>query len=268
MKPKKEARREPIVTPEKIELNFSGANMYLHCGMQYKFRYVDKIKDPPKIVLIEGSSHHKALEENNKLKKSKGRDLTANTMTDIFMGDFRSRVKDTHGRLDWEGEKENKIYARAKILHKDYRQKIAPVIRPLGIEKPLEKTFKIGGDKLTYFGTTDLETKDFVYDYKTSRRSKSQEEVDGMLQLSLYSYALSKVKVGVIQLVKAGTPYVGMILSRRTKGQILWALSVFRSAALGIQAKRWHLADPSSWKCSPTYCGYWSICRGKVEGRR
>lgn len=269
---KKSSKRNPKAEPVTVDVNrlrisFSGADTYLSCGKQYEFRYVQDIKSPPAVALIEGSSHHKSMEMNNLNKRDKGFDLAHGTLTDIFMDDFRDRVKN-EGEVIWEGETENNIFSRARVLHERYINDLAPKIKPVEIEKkfelPVDLAFERGDEKVKIMltGIMDLEQESNILDYKTAARSKGQSEVDNSLQLSLYSYASKKDDVGIIEFLKKANPEVGLIMSRRNSMQKIWALKVVRSVALAIQNGVYPLAPPNSWRCSERFCGYWHMCRG------
>ena len=104
-----------------LKVSFSGISTYLKCGKQYWFSYIQGIKSPPGIAMIEGGAHHKAVERNNLFKKTKGRDLKPGDLTDTFMAAFRGEVKEVGKKaLDWKGENENGIFTRASDLHKQY----------------------------------------------------------------------------------------------------------------------------------------------------
>lgn len=261
---KKVKVKEPVILDvNQMHLSFSGTDTYLKCGKQYEFRYISGIKSPPGVALIEGSSHHKALEQNNLQKKDQGRDMSYSNLTDIFMTDFRTRVK-AEENVQWGGETEDNIFSRAKILHEKYINQVAPNIHPIEIEKKFEIPLEVEkGNTIIIKGVCDLEQVENLLDYKTAARSKGQAEVDNSLQLSLYSYATKKREVGIIELIKKANPEIGMITSRRDATQVLWALEVVKSVAKAIQAKVFPLAPPTSWACSERFCGYWGMCRGK-----
>lgn len=263
------SKKEVVVDVNRLRLSFSGADTYLRCGKQYQFRYVDGLKEPPKIVMIEGSSHHKSLEMNNLSKRDKGSDMHPTQLTDIFMDDFRTRIakeqEEKKAKADWGGETEDSIFSRAKVLHLRYIQDIAPGIHPVEAERKFELPFTSNGVNVLLTGVCDLELDKAIFDYKTVSKSKGQNEVDNSLQLSLYSWATKKRVVGIIELLKTANPHVGLLQSVRTPQQVMWALQVVAEAARSIQAGVFPLSSPSAWNCSAKWCGYWSRCRGKSQ---
>ena len=277
MKAKKKAkaatpRREGIpvtIDMDQLRLSFSAVDTYLRCGMQWKFRYLDGIKSIPGVALLEGSSHHKAMELNNLSKRDRSVDLKPTALTDIFMDDFRTRVKAEEAGVDWGDEKEDGIFTRAKTLHVRYIQDVAPDIHPVEVEKrfelPLDLCDERGKNsvKVLLVGVADLQVPNIIFDYKTAARSKGQSEVDQSLQLSLYAYATKAPQVGIIELIKKANPEVGVLTAPRSAMQKQWSLHVVRSVALAIKAGAFPLAAPNTWGCSARFCGYWSRCRGR-----
>lgn len=266
------AKREstPItVDMEQLRLSFSAVDTYLRCGKQFEFRYIDNIKSIPGIALLEGSSHHKAMELNNLSKRDKGEDLPHSQLTDIFMDDFRTRVKSEENGVDWGDEKEDGIFTRAKALHIRYASDVAPGIHPEEVEKRFELLLDLMDErgknpvKVLLVGVADLKVPKIIFDYKTAAKSKGQSEVDQSLQLSLYAMAEKVQHVGIIEFLKKANPEVGVLTSTRSAQQKLWAMHVVRSVALSIKAGAFPLAAPNTWGCSKRFCGYWDRCRGR-----
>ena len=255
---------------EGLKISFSGTDMYLKCGKQYEFRYIDGIKIPPKVVMIEGSSHHKAMELNNKRKMKKGSDMKASRLTEIFMEDFRERIKPQKKTIDWEGENENRIYDRARSLHVDYIRSVAPGLRPLAAEEWFNEVVTIDGVTFTLNGVIDLKNENKkgnteVLDYKVKSKAASANELKSDQQLSLYSHVAGVRQAGHIQFLKKANPEVGIIRVRRTQQQQQWALKVTASVVKSVKAGAFPLAKPTEWWCSRKFCGYFSQCRGRYE---
>lgn len=256
--------KNSIPTVDVTSISFSAVSLYLKCGKQYYFRYVEGRKDVPGIALLEGSSHHKAVEENNIHKKKKGWDLKAPILTETFVEELRSRVK-AEERVDWGNEKESGLIKRAKVWHADYIKKYAPKIMPVMIEEKFEVPVEVEGVKFAIKGVIDLGLKSKVLDYKTLARAKSQYDTNQDLQLSLYAFAAKKRKVGFIQFLKSANPEVGIVEAERTSMQIQWALKVAKEVVQSIKAGAFPMTQPTNWWCSSRFCGYWKLCRGKYE---
>ena len=245
-------------------INFSSISTWLRCGRQYKFRYIESKKEPPKIALLEGSSHHAALEMNNLHKQKRGFDLKAAVLTDKFMEELRGRIKETEN-LNWQEESEDGLFERGTIWHKEYINKFAPAIAPDIVEEKFEKQVKLNGKDLVISGVVDLGYGKKVSDYKTTSAygfNTKKKSIDHDLQMSFYSWATGRKQVGNICFVKKSVPEVGALQSSRDAKQILWALSVAGEVVKAIEAGIFPMTDPTSWVCQELYCGYYNICRG------
>lgn len=261
---KETPRRVPIINADTMEINASGAKMYMKCAKQYEYRYVHHIKDIPGIALLEGSAHHKALEVNNLHKMKKEQDLKPATLTELFVEDLRKRIE-SEEEVDWHDDSEDKVIDRAKTLHVRYYHDVAPQIRPQAVEQPFEKKAVVDGTPITVFGTIDLEIEPAVVDYKTSSKAWTQNDADNDFQMSLYAWGLNKKRVVIVNLIKKGNPQVTIIKSRRTSLHKMWALRVARDQASAIKSGQFPVTNPTNWWCSPKWCGYYARCRGKFE---
>lgn len=245
-------------------INFSMVSMYLRCPRQFHFRYVLGKKEPPKISLLEGSSHHAALEMNNIHKKERGFDLKAATITEKFMDELRGRAKETEN-LSWEEESEDGLAERATVWHKEYMARFAPGIIPDIVEEKFEKEIVLNGKACIISGVVDLGYAGKVTDYKTSSAYGYQNKKKGIdhdLQLSLYSWATGRRQVENICFVKKNIPEVGRLESSRTKHQILWALQIAERVMDAVNKEVFPPTDPTNWCCSERFCGYWGSCAG------
>lgn len=259
-------------------IDFSAVDMWLRCGEQYRRRYVEGKRSPPGIALVEGTSHHKSMEEDNLSKRDKGKALPARQLTEIFETTMTSELAKAEQqcaehkmKLDWEGEDKQRLLNRAKLLHVDYAGKWSHKFEPVLVEQPFTKTVKVDGTEFVLYGQTDLGTKTHILDYKTSSKAKSQRDVDENMQLKLYSWAFDRKQVGIIALVKTATPYVQYREASApiTPGQWVWTLKVVAAAVRSIRAGSFPFTNPGQfpapWWCSERFCGYWNDCRGKFD---
>lgn len=257
-------KSKPTAVLDLTRINFSSISTWLRCPRQYRFRYLEGKKEPPKISLLEGSSHHAALEMNNRHKMSRGFDLKASTLTEKFMDELRGRTREADG-LDWEEECEDNLYNRGVIWHKDYIKYHAPGIVPDIVEERFEKEIKLAGKDVVISGVVDLGYSKKVSDYKTASPFGFQSRKKGIdhdLQLSFYAWATGRKVVENICFVKKAVPEVGILQSHRDARQILWALQVAGQVLEAIEKDCFPMCDPSNWACSEKYCGYWKSCRG------
>ena len=259
-------------------IDYSAVDMWLRCGEQYRRRYVEGKRSPPGIALVEGTAHHASMEEDNKSKRDKGKQLTSKQLTDIFetkMDNGIDLAEKDHAAnksvLNWEGEDRGRLLTRAKLLHVDYAGKWSYKFEPELVEESFTKPVETDGVKFTLYGQTDLGTKTHILDYKTAAKAKSQRDVDDNLQLTLYSYVFNRPRVGIIAFVKTATPYVQYRESTlpKTPGQWIWGIKVVAAAVKAIRNGSFPLTNPGGfpppWWCSERFCGYWNDCRGKFD---
>lgn len=277
----RETSRPTLRSDGSVELDgidFSAADMYLKCPEQYRIRYIEGKRAPPAVSLTEGTGHHKSMEEDNLSKLNKDKALTAAQLTDVFREKFDDDMADNERqcdelkiKFDWGEDSRDRILQRAKVLHHDYAcrwtHKFKPV--PGGVEKTFVHPVMVRGMTFNMYGQIDLMTKDLLGDYKTSARPKSQKDVDMNLQLTLYSLAERRRKVGFISFVKAVDPFVQYLESERGPSQWMWGLEVLASAVDGIRRGSFPKTNPgmipTPWWCSDRFCGFWDRCRGKYE---
>lgn len=267
----------PDGTVELAGIDFSAADTYLRCPEQYRRRYIEGKKSPPGVALIEGTSHHHAMEHDNKSKRDKGKQLPAKHLTELFEAKLdeehekaEQACAEAKVKFDWEGEDRGRLLARAKVLHVDWHGRHSAAFDPEGVEETFSKDVQARGQSFIAYGQVDLTTKaKAVWDYKTSNKAKRQEDVDQNLQLSLYSWTKGYTDVGIIALVKTATPYIQVVKSTRTPGQHIWAMNVLAAVVDGIRRGSFPLTNPGQfpkpWWCSAKFCGYWDNCRGKWE---
>jgi CRISPR/Cas system-associated exonuclease Cas4 (RecB family) len=258
-------------------INYSGLDMYLRCPEQFRRRYVEGKKSPPSVAMIEGTSHHKAAEEDNLSKRDKGKQLKPSQMVDIFEATWKDELvkgeKDAaelKAKLEWEDDNEETIRKRGKILQTEYATKYSAQIEPVGVEEPFMTEVDVRGTRFRLMGQMDVTTKDVVWDYKTSGRAKTDKDLGTSLQLSLYSWVKKTPKVSYVAFVKQAKPFVQLMTPATVgPGRWLWALEVIASAVDGIRRGSFPKTNPAMfptpWWCSSRFCGYWADCRGKFE---
>ncbi len=241
-------------------LSASSVGMYLRCAKQFEFRYVEGLKNPPEIVMIEGSCAHTAYEKNNNHKIKHGTDMHNQTMFELFADEFIDNTKNIPKHF-WDDDDTDTIINRHKQLIEMYLDKFAPDIHPIHAERK----FRIKINDIPILGFIDLEENNRLSDYKTSKRKKSRTEALNSLQLALYSIARKKTCVRFISLCKTAAPKVETSTVFLGDEHIDWAKKVITSAAEGIRAGNFPYCHPESFTCHKKYCGYYRICRGKKD---
>lgn len=245
-------------------LSVSQVLMYMRCPLQYYHRYVKGVIIPPMARLTEGRAMHKALETGHKEQKLRGEVPPL----DVFLDAYRDAWVGMKDEIaDWEGENENDIMHRDRVLLSEYHGTFVPKMSPVRVESRFWAPF--GKHNIPVVGFVDLidhdkkENTHFVVDHKVVGKSKSQAEADSDLQLTVYSHVHATPDVQFTSLVKSKKPKISIVRSKRTKPDGLWAEKVFEATAQGISAGYFPPCDPSSWACTEKWCGYAKLCRFK-----
>ena len=172
----------------KPHLSFSQISMYLRCSMQYKFRYILGLKEPPKLPIAVGKGGHSALEYNGRFKMRTGGDLLVPDMLDLASMFIDQESESVEAPAVEKGEAKDRAVAAIRV----YQTKVAPTIRPAGVEVPFDLDLNDPHDEQGPLhiveGRIDLITTDAgIWDDKFVRQARSQDEVDLSPQLTLYS---------------------------------------------------------------------------------
>ncbi len=205
-KPEADTERRPMAP----HMSYSQLSMYLRCSMQYYFRYVEKLKEKPKVSTSLGKGGHAALEWNTKAKLQTGFDKPTEEVVQKasdFMDFYLSEMPPSEYEKDAEpGQLKDKQLAATRV----YRHRDAPKIRPIGAEIELNVDMnkyapqalldKLGvpirtvNMKLDVMYTdTETMVQDHgegvavgVEDYKYVTRKKTQNEVNLSPQITTY----------------------------------------------------------------------------------
>ena len=101
-----------------------------------------------------------------------------------------------------------------------------------------------------------------VVDDKTAKRAKSESDLANDLQMSIYAWALGIERVAFVSLCNTKVPKVDLVTASISVARQRWAVRVVEDVITAIQAGSFPRTDPSSWICSPKFCGHWGRCRG------
>jgi hypothetical protein len=253
-------------------LSVSQVNMFMRCGLQYKFRYVDDVISPPGVSLVEGTSMHKALEVGLREKMDTSKIPPVDVMRDAWRDTWKKRHTDIQ---DWGDDGKVKASAAAEkhgmsfvtMYHRDN----LPKTYPLGVEQRFWTS--VGAHNIPTLGYIDLVDQEkidlvdgkTVVDHKIVRATKSQADADSDLQLTLYSEVSDTRHVRFDCFVKTKSPKIKTVKSTRKRADYKWMSTVFDRVAEAINAGIFLPCDPTSWACTPKFCGYYRMCRGKKK---
>jgi putative RecB family exonuclease len=154
-------------------LSATQMNLYLQCGLKYRFQYIDQLPKPFKASgLALGSAVHSALAWLHK-EIMRGREVSLEKLFRTFEADWFSQSLDSEIRYR-DGEHEAKVVIKGKEILGLYLH--SPIGEPKGVEVPflvpLSHPFNGETLDLPLEGFIDLIEKDgTVVEFKTSSRT-------------------------------------------------------------------------------------------------
>lgn len=177
-------------------ISASQVSSFLACPLGYKKRYINWEKTAIHWVeyMVYWTAVHAVLEKNYKQKIESRKDLPIEELIEYWHEIFKELLNKENKKfsediIDWltkAWEKSIKLYMR----------EVAPEIQPIASEQK----FKITSEKywITILWYIDLITEDgYIIDFKTVWASKSrmytQNYVDNLMQLTMYSIAYRKM---------------------------------------------------------------------------
>jgi len=288
----------PLYKLPRPALSHSQVDMYLRCARQYYFRYIKDEIRPPGIAMSLGTGVHKSLELTHNHIVDHGQPAAEEQLLTTFSEAF-DRASEDIPKEAWTQEETTPgaLKDEGVRLVRLYNAKVAPQVRPRvgkddkGKEvRGIEQSFSVLIAGIPVIGFIDLiDTNDpsavvspeelvlmikagktipetmrtVVADLKTKQKSFSQGDVDGSLQLTLYSYVTKIPTVRFDQLLRQKVPKVTRISATRRPADYLWLQEVYTGVAEAITKGVFPPCSPTEWVCSAKWCGYWSICRGR-----
>ena len=275
-------------------LSCSQIEMYLRCPRQYEFRYVKDMRRPPGVAMAFGTSAHKSVEITHHHIVDHGVPASDEQMLTTFVDTFKFTSLDIPEET-WTEENvtPGALQDVGVRLMRLYNQKHASKVRPQVNDKQergIEKRFETRICDVPIVGVIDLIDANAdttllsaqeraicqthnqpildvmhtaVVDFKTKSKSFSKGDVDNSLQLTLYSYVENIPTVRFDQFLRLKTPTFRQIHSFRKHQDYQWLQQIVVGAAKAINAGIFPPCDPANWACSPKWCGYWDMCRGR-----
>jgi len=200
----KPASREEMEST--LHFSYSQLNTYILCPMKYAHQYVWGTPWESKPVALPfGKAIHKAAEAFYRSLKDTGEIIQVEQVIATFESVFDNEVKTTDLELTFkEGENPASLRAQGeellRLFHSEIRpQKIAAVEFPFSVSVP--DILNGGGDlPIKLVGFFDLLERDpantyLVAELKTSSQRFSSLRLEYDLQATVYSYAMSKMRV-------------------------------------------------------------------------
>lgn len=280
-------------------LSASSIGTLLKCPKQFEFRYVNGIVIPPGAALITGTAMHKtcetyyrdAMTSTTRLTESQAAELAVVSLEEV-LDSGEHTVTSTEVE-----EAKNTLQTIAKT----YVQEIAHNINPIAVEEEVRYTSACGVELLAYLDLrrelppsdealklleeTGVVDNEGLCDYKITSKKWSLGDLRNSLQFNLYSMITGIGHIEIHNMIKGSKgvkrlpqkPSVDgivdiasnlRVLQHRFDGlQIDYFENLIESAARLITSGVFVPCDPTAWCCTPDWCGYWNLCRGKPQPR-
>jgi len=239
-------------------ISYSQIAMYKRCPMQYKFRYIDGIKKPPKSALLLGQGLHSGLTEGFLMKINQTGDTRkiVNTICEKTAAEIETLNSQMEFEFD-EGEDVNKIKDDATKMGKIYYLNVGKKIKPKEVKKSFEIEFTNTEWKLR--GEIDLIETDII-DWKTGSQKLQDDYILYDEQLKLYKLVVPKRTI-IHQIVryKIKEPQVFIFYNNPSEKEIQETL---RNCAIIVQLIRTGYFYKRNDVRYCSWCGYKDICQG------
>jgi len=255
---------------DKPYISNSQLGMYERCAESYRRRYIEGERLAPGIALPVGSGVHAGAGKNFEQKIESHKDMSRSNIVDCSVAGFEERIESdgieltadekTVGKKKVIGQAKDKVVRLSEL----YADETAPEYQPIMCEKKQRVVLPGEYDLLAVMDLAD--DKGNVIDLKTSKRSKTQKDVDNSEQLSFYALVY-KAQFGKLPnsvrlecLVDTKTPKRQMLESKRVDADLQVLVKRINTMINGIEKGVFMPCDKSSWICSQNWCGFYSTC--------
>lgn len=242
-------------------LSFSAMSTYLKCPRQFMYAYIENLKQPPGIAMIEGSAHHKILEHDNTKFLNEGVFESPEIMIEEFSDEFSDKSKEIPRKV-WQSEKDSEtdIITRGGAMITNYTSGIRNELVPLESESFFEVDIK----GVPVAGYIDLNDKNLgVQDYKVTKAAKSQSDANTSLQLWIYRKAKKVNKSGFLCFTKTKNSNIKQTQTEDSFTKDDSSANVIKDVSDSIKKGSFPRCDPASWACTPKFCGYYRKCKSE-----
>ncbi len=237
-------------------LSYSSISKYLKCGKQWKFRYLDKVKEDTSEALLFGTAWHKMIRQS---VESKDELLLS------WSKSFNDILEQNNEAGDWFLDAD--ILGQRMLAVPEIATTIQGLeVQPDTLELPIE--LRISGVPIPVIGFIDMIGNDGVaIDIKTSGKKWSQSRADTDLQVTFYLAALEQLglvtlpaKFRFMIFTKTSKPVVQILETERTHADVFALYGLVNEVWQAIRQEVYLSTDPSNWWCSQKWCGFHDIC--------
>lgn len=266
-------------------LSASAISTLQNCPRQFEFRYVKGIVIPPNAALATGSCVHKTLETYYKDAISSRERLTPEQAGELSVTTLEEWTEDNENTMTSD-EKEGAKRLLPGIVT-DYVARVGRNISPTAVEQEVRFTTEDGVPLLGYIdllhvlpGGEECDNPSVgIGDYKVTSKKWAISELRNSLQFNLYAMMTGIGDVEIHNMMK--TPPKSLARKPKDEDGVIdhsASLRVLRHHFDGSQAGHFTRlveaaarlitsgvfmpCSPTSWCCTPQWCGYWKLCRG------
>jgi RecB family exonuclease len=234
------------------------------CPLQFYFRHILGLKEPPRGAMYVGIAFHHGVEVNLKQKVESQVDLPVEQVRAETADQWEQLLRRQKPELQ-EDEKPGELKDKAIQCVTVYHETTAPSVMPALVEQ----RFRCDMPESPYgmSGRVDLiDIDEIIVDHKTSAKKWTAEEASGKVQLNAYEYGRRKLTgktdtpgVQVHVVVKKKVPEVQRIACPKTVADMQGFESIHRFVSQAV-ARGDFPPRTDGWWCSENWCGYWNRC--------
>ena len=255
--------------------------------------YVPEPDAPPATVkpsyswnLIGGLAIDDALSAFSKAQMTGDTTLTGDALIDFFKSRIGANTDTFSAQGDITGEDSPSAIEEDGVpILRLYERDMAPVIHPVAVQAEASVQVVKSGcrptlgardeDCLTMVGHIDLirqagESR-VISDWKFTKKTANQMPASTYARGWAYDLMAGDGS-GQTELIllRRGlkTPKIETTSHFVTKAQHTQVIRQVLTVAEMYRQRYFPLADPTSWVCSPKFCGFWAVCRGHPTGPR
>lgn len=241
------------------------------------------LKNPPSAAMIGGDAIDQTLTTHHGERIKGANGLRGSALTDFFITKHRDILSKVDEPL--AGEPDPDIEGDGVKLLPLYERKIDPVVQPVAVQKEveIEVLSDTPGQALKLVGHIDLERRadalpggtvvmpqshKIISDYKFTKKTAQQAHVQYSARMAAYDLldgdGAGHVELQLLRRLK--TPDVvseSWFVTKEERGHVITAL---RNVAWAVANMFFPMAPNDSWACSPGWCGFWQICKGRAGG--
>lgn len=245
-------------------LSSSQINLYLLCGLKYRYQYLDKLPKPFRSsALAFGSAFHSSLSWLHKQRMS-GINTRLPQLLQIFDADWYSQKAEADIRYK-EGEQEMALVGLGKELLTLYFREPHPKVNGTEVPFTIPLADPTTGETLDidFTGFIDLVEDDgVIVEFKTSAQALGVSDIESRIQLTAYSYVYEFLHrkrpkgLKVVNFIKTKKPRMATLMTTRGKKDYVGFFLLAQEVLKGIRADIF-FPHPGYW-CKD--CEYANVC--------